>query len=622
MAALEAEAAKRLADDERLEQRLNEWRSLQAEKAEDTPRADSPLSLVAERRLEALQEALNLEAAAREVSGREVAQQLFDLTEALERQAGLAAAAADLRWSSNEEGELVDDWRQELTVEKGERTKEMNSMSHQMKDLRLCLEAEVGARSAATERLHREVHDLRIGIDSKIVDHTSKASKDSLQDVGQSLQVQLQELEESILDTKKFREELLSRKEVDDKIQMLIDRQGQERGASCLEVEVLREGLKGLEAQAKKFGAWVEAQAEKNAARQDAIETTIKGFQLDVGQEAKARTALDEELRQYLVDELSAQAKFFEGELKGLLASAHTSWIDEIKKIWNALQMHPPESLPASGGSEAAHSSRESREVFSSRGASGKKDTSPNLGPSDRAEPKARTPCRDPSHSPPRGMGISANAPPGGERTRLTSETIQRVKEPAEAAAQGTQAVPVGRSTPVTNFKSMQSLQPPAHQRVSATATPGRSSPSGISLGSPRAQSPRPVHPGGLAPAPGARSGPAGHPHAASTSLLVRQSLDGSGTTAADRDKRLATPARDPPPPRETPTRRQGDDEADRPRRPVVLGVHSEHNLRSQRATQGSQVQSTGGSLITTAPGGHEASRLSASANSGSSQAS
>jgi len=478
------------------------------------------LTLETDRRLETFLEDRRLEARSREKNSIEVTKQLLELSEStgkqevllaglrddtVENQARQSPGSAELTCRSGSvelADDLVTDVRLELASERSVRTKDMGSMAHQLKDLRLCLEAEVGARSAITERCSRELHECRSAIDAEKAERTcsTKASNESLADLGQALMSRMQmleattssgssgfsslELEGSLQEVKIFREELLSRKEVDDKLQMLLDRQGQQRGASNLEVEILREGLNALEAQAKKYAAHVEAQAEKHAARQETAEKSIM-------QEAKARSALDEELRQTLVTELNTQAKFFQGELKGLMVSAHSTWVDEIAKIWKVVGKQGEERAGGGGSHSEPISTGRSRDapqvqeyVLSGKAAA--------VSKKDLTETTTLSPAVPPPSAEVGGQALRSGTPIKGNIPPSPAGGV-RVCAPSEAGL-------LGKSPPVSSYKNLPQNVQSAQRAVSGALPsrggyPTRSNPNDLPDG--RQLSPRQAHAGG-----------------------------------------------------------------------------------------------------------------------------
>lgn len=517
MQSVQAETTERIAENERLAEQLSSVRRCGEgmEKVDSTDVTDEPTQHVvsdeATRRLEALQEELRTltletdrrlasfqqeikqEATNREVTGTQFAQQLFELTEAIEKQAGLAALDAEQAAPRDME-----------TQGKGGQV-EMASITHQLKDLRLCLEAEVGARSAITERLHREVHDLRSGLDVEKAERSSstKVSKESMQDMTQALQSRMQTLEASCDEVQNLREELLSRKEVDDKIQMMLDKQSQQRGTiGNLDLELIRDGLNTLEKQAKKHVSWVESQAEKNAVRQEALEERIL-------QEGKARQTLDVELRQYLVNELSTQAKFFQGELKGLLASAHSSWLDENRKLWNALGHEGG----IAAGAELSRDSSGKQAMASKKDLIDKqRDLIDSSAITSSAPATMMTPTVPQQQSVGNYESRSVHASP------MPSRPDSSARAPAEGYLLGKNAV-------ASAFKSLNIGQQSLHQHQSGAikVTPRTN----------EGESPMRRHPGAL-----------GAPHPSASSLRP-EATAGSVSPMADANHHLAGPSRD-----------------------------------------------------------------------------
>lgn len=456
-AALDAEAALRISSHERLEERLREEAELRA-----------GCTAVFEQRFGQLQGCIQQSSAG-----------LFNVTEALEKQAGKITDLHEECMSPMPRGSLdsyqseVSEVREELESERSGRTKEISKLDHSINELKLCLEAEVGARCAMSDRLSQQMQELmadraasskaapkepllevqKLELQSilqltsrlqKLEEHVagndlaasacSKTSKESLQDAGQ-LQFRLQKLED-----------------VENKLQMILERQGQSQGGSTLEVEVLSEGLKKLEVQAKKHVVWVEAQAEKMAARQEAHAL----------EEAASRSTLEEELRQYIVTELSGQAKFFQGELKGIMSAAHSSWIDEIRKLWAALGQKSQDNGSADGSAAGKEA--------------GKGVYSPDVPLSPGRVPKA-SPAPTPPPPFPTVGGVAVDA--GRQPSLLLNkpESGSRVVAPPEASAGSLGMSPV-------NVQSMPQ-RPGSMMAARSGSNPGPGRP-----GSPRAPHP------------------------------------------------------------------------------------------------------------------------------------
>lgn len=208
----------------------------------------------------------------------DIDQRISDLQQLLAQEMQVRAAADE-----DLSRKVTEQLSKQMAVEARVDSADDAQMKKDIAEIKMLLEAEVEARCAVMERLDKQLHDQHAMI---------KACQTSA----------------SV-----------------EKLQLMIDGYSQKLECTNLQVEMFREDVKALTAEAQKHVQWVESQREKTAARQDLLEKGLQELTLRVSNSSREITKLE--------NEFSSIVKLLQSDMTNLVSSSHSNMQEELRKI-------------------------------------------------------------------------------------------------------------------------------------------------------------------------------------------------------------------------------------------------------------------------------------------------